>query len=119
MTHGSLRTALGIFEKQVRSDEKYYDANTSWVDAAIVNRGELDIAGLDCREWGEYDVDAIDSDSEGNEDEPDIPHPNTRHAGSVDGGEKQKPGASPAAGRQGAKLRTAADVINRLRWCVF
>lgn len=101
------------FLSQLRTDEKNYDASTSWVNASLVTQQHIQAQGLrlDDREWGDYameiepdsdDEQELDESDEENDDTPKLPirsKPNTT--------------STPVSA---AKLRPASDVLNRLRW---
>lgn len=113
VTRGILQVSLQKFETQFRGDEKYYNPNSSWMGASIVNRGELGALDPDHREWGEYAVGDDESDSEDDEaDETEVagdgptPTPDAFIR-------KTEYDSGPGTG---TKLRTAGDVMNRLRW---
>jgi poly(A) polymerase Pap1/uncharacterized protein (UPF0248 family)/2'-5' RNA ligase len=121
---GALRTVLHRFEEQIRGDEKYFDDKTCWMSAEIVDRANLDKLGLtlDSREWGDYNPAEEESDDEEDEPEPDlsdevISDSDLSH-------EQRKKARKPTTVETvivpklepGKKFRTAADVMNRLRW---
>ncbi|KAJ8132408.1 hypothetical protein O1611_g1216 [Lasiodiplodia mahajangana] len=120
-TVSSLRAALSKFEGQIRSDEKYFDSNTSWMSASLVNRSELGALRLDDREWGEYSIGDDDFDEE--EDEDEILDSNDETYGALEaptGKSKSKKKATiashPTRPAYSGKFRSSADVINRIRW---
>ncbi|KAI8624294.1 DUF455 domain-containing protein [Xylariaceae sp. FL1651] len=120
---GLLHAALQKFEGQIRGDEKYFDPNTSWMSASLVNRTELGVLHLDNREWGEYTIGEDESDEEEEEEEDET--------FTSDDGERSDPGALssrskpkrkvtttslPTRPAYSGKFRSSADVINRIRW---
>ncbi|KAI1176780.1 hypothetical protein F4777DRAFT_577685 [Nemania sp. FL0916] len=123
-TLSSLRAALQKFEGQIRGDEKYFDANTSWMSASLVNRSELGPLRLDHREWGEYTVgdDDFDEEEEEEEDDEELGSDNEGQSGSEarTGKSKSKKKSTtaslPARPAYSGKFRSSADVINRIRW---
>ncbi|CAG7566524.1 unnamed protein product [Fusarium equiseti] len=114
----SVQTVLQDFETRIRRDEKYYDSQFCWMSATIVRGSELGEMAIDQRLWGEFagDTDDEDSDDELEEDEE------------LDDDEEELKGKSSTAASHGSraavvgkapglgKFRTAADVLNRLRW---
>lgn len=114
----SVQTVLQDFETRIRRDEKYYDSQFCWMSATIVRGSELGEMAVDQRLWGEFagDTDDEDSDDELEEGEE------------LDNGEEEVKGKSSTAASHGSraavvgkapglgKFRTAADVLNRLRW---
>lgn len=115
---GALRTTLERFAELIRTDEKYFDATSSWLDVAHVKRSELGNLKLDDREWGNHVIeeDESDTEDEGEESTSDLggddeaaalspPKPKKLLAG--------KRASKPAATK---KLRPATDILNRLRW---
>ncbi|KAH8160407.1 hypothetical protein CIB48_g7840 [Xylaria polymorpha] len=121
-TLGSLHAALQKFEGQIRGDEKYFDSNTSWMSASLVNRAELGTLRLDSREWGEYTIgdDGFDEDEEEEEDEI-VGSDDEGHSGpeALTGKSKSKKATTarqPTRPAYSGKFRSSADVINRIRW---
>jgi uncharacterized protein (UPF0248 family) len=123
-TVGSLHASLQKFEGQIRGDERYFDPNTSWMSASLVNRSELGALRLDNREWGEYTVGDDDfDDEEEDEDEDDVSASDdgeqsgldalTRHSKSKKKATSTNQHARP---EYSGKFRTSADVLNRIRW---
>lgn len=108
----ALEKVLDRFLTQLRSDEKNYDSNTSWIDASLVKRRDVKALQLDEREWGHY-VMNMDSDSE---DEQELEE-ELEEAGEAKPQraipQRPKPTATPLSS---SKLRPASDVLNRLRW---
>ncbi|KAK3318390.1 hypothetical protein B0H66DRAFT_516600 [Apodospora peruviana] len=125
---GALQTALRRFEEQMRGDEKYFDARSCWMGASMVNRGSLPPSlTVDAREWGEYtpgdDADESDDDEDEEETEEEDYDVQEEEAAA----KKAKRGKKKQRGKKeekkalpilppGQKFRTAADVINRIRW---
>ncbi|KAI1503083.1 hypothetical protein F5X99DRAFT_376760 [Biscogniauxia marginata] len=123
VTLGSLQTALQKFEDQIRGDEKYFDAKSSWMNVSLVKQSELGALRLDGREWGEYTIGDDESDDEEEEEEEvlasdeaddsgaDVPTPAKSRS------KKHAVAASlPTRPVYEGKFRSSADVINRLRW---
>ncbi|KAI1132017.1 hypothetical protein F5Y10DRAFT_284563 [Nemania abortiva] len=121
-TLGSLRAALQKFEGQIRGDEKYFDPNTSWMSASLVNRSELGALRLDDREWGEYTIGDDDFDEEEEEEDELLGSDDEGPSGSETplGKSKSKKKATiasrPTRPAYSGKFRSSADVINRIRW---
>ncbi|KAL2015502.1 hypothetical protein VTK56DRAFT_5357 [Thermocarpiscus australiensis] len=134
---GALQTVLARFEAQMRGDERYFDARNCWLSAALVNRGDLGDLEVDGREWGEY----TPGEEEDEEEETEEREEEEEEEGeSEDNSEKEEYWASAARKTKkknkekgGAKkhvavadmredkdkakrFRTAADVMNRIRW---
>jgi uncharacterized protein (UPF0248 family) len=126
VTYSSLQAVLQRFEEQIRGDEKYYNPNTCWTSVSVVKRIELGALALDQREWGEYgtgddEAASEDGEYEEGEDEEDTGEPEesletavarSRHAASNQAGASR--GERPVG--SSGKLRSATDVMNRLRW---
>ncbi len=122
-TQGALQGVLQRFVEQIQGDEKYYNPGSCWISASVVNGVDLSPLALDSREWGEYSVvDDSDSELDDAEDEEEVEDP--MHAS-----DEEVMASVPVAlsGRQpfealssksgtGIKLRSAVDVMNRLRW---
>ncbi|KAK3369038.1 hypothetical protein B0T24DRAFT_350401 [Lasiosphaeria ovina] len=140
---GGVQTALGRFEEQMRGDERYYDAKSSWIGAEIVKGRELAAATarfeVDAREWGDYtpgdefsssedddeDDDGDDDEDYGADDNEDddglgfgvLSHEEAKRRRSKKRAAKNNKKAEEAVKLDtGRKFRTAADVMNRLRW---
>lgn len=127
---GTLASILSRFETQIRADDKYFDEKTSWMSASVVKAADLRQLEVDAREWDEFALgdDELDDDEYSEENEPSAaswvspseeadqdalpwhlkksPRPRTN-----------SPRSAAVPKSQGAgKFRTAADVLNRLRW---
>jgi len=131
---GGMRTALRRFEELIRGDEKYFDSRSCWLAAEIANRSHLgggDILEIDDREWGEYTA----GDDEEDEDDDDEDEDDADGLGSgledldISGDAATKKKSKKQLRKEkenkqeeaykletGKKFRTAADVINRIRW---
>jgi uncharacterized protein (UPF0248 family) len=124
MALGAMQTALGRFEAQMRGDEKYFDARSCWLSAAVVNRAELGELEVDRREWGEY----TPGDEEDEEEEEEEVEPLSGQDSELDEfaaakRDKKKKGAArkqiaavDLRADKTKKFRTAADAMNRIRW---
>ncbi|GAB1318842.1 polynucleotide adenylyltransferase [Madurella fahalii] len=125
-TLGALRTALSRFETQMRSDGRYFDTRSCWLSAALVNKAELNKLNLelDSREWGEYtpgDEEQDDEDEEEAQGLQDVSLDDEEESSSARKFKKNKGGKRPIAvvdvrTDKTKKFRTAADVMNRIRW---
>ncbi|KAH7035413.1 uncharacterized protein B0I36DRAFT_318308 [Microdochium trichocladiopsis] len=133
---GALQTALAKFESQIRGDERFYDAKSSWMSASVVSRQDLGDLELDDREWGQYTIgdddddeeDDDDDDEEEEDDDEDVDDDLEALTTAADKAKssKKKRGTGKAAAAATSKLptrpayqgkfRSSADVINRLRW---
>ncbi|KAK3338290.1 2'-5' RNA ligase superfamily-domain-containing protein [Neurospora tetraspora] len=120
---GAIQTALQRFEEAIRSDDKYFDASNSWMSASVVKRSELGNLQLDTRnDWvDEYTPGEDESDSDAEDDEEEeaslledldeAVSKKKKGKNKKTTEEQQQPRLEP-----GPKLRSAADVMNRLRW---
>ncbi|KAI1485440.1 hypothetical protein F5X96DRAFT_660017 [Biscogniauxia mediterranea] len=118
---GSLQTALQKFETQIRSDEKYFDAKSSWMSASVVKQSELGSLRLDGREWGEYTIGEDEEEDEEEEDPFALDEVDGSGADVSTTGRSRskKPAVAanlPTRPAYEGKFRSSADVINRLRW---
>lgn len=117
---GSLQTVLRRFEEQIRGDEKYFDARSSWMAASVVRQAELgDDLVLDTREWGEHtigedDFGDDDLDEEAADEDEILEEDGVGMRAASTSTAALRPRVAKPAGA--TRLRTAADVINRLRW---
>ncbi|KAI9703595.1 MAG: hypothetical protein M1836_007365 [Candelina mexicana] len=120
----TLHEAIQNFTERIRSDERSYDATSSWMDCTVVRQADLGAVKLDDREWGRFVVDDDDEDGEeAQNEEPELDDD--------DGGimtfeandtifKKPKKSTSTRTVNPpvivARKLRPAIDVLNRLRW---
>ncbi|KAJ4300429.1 hypothetical protein N0V88_003104 [Collariella sp. IMI 366227] len=125
---GALQTVLSRFETQMRGNEKYFDGRSCWLSAAVVNKGELGRLKVDRREWGEYTPGEEEHEEEEEEEQ---------ELGAVSGQGSDEDEAWYGSGKKDKKkkaavkkqivtvdlradktkkFRTAADVMNRIRW---
>lgn len=120
--YDNLVTILARFCDQIRGDKKYFDKRTSLMTASVVKAIEVRSLEVDHREWGIYT--AGDDDS-GEEDEEDdgakgssiYDDYTATHASAKKGRTTNQPRSVVVTKPEGAgKFRTAADVLNRLRW---
>jgi uncharacterized protein (UPF0248 family) len=116
----ALRTTLEQFADLIRTDEKYFDATSSWLDVAHVKRSDLGNLKLDGREWGNHVIQEDDeSDTVDEEEEPTLDADGDDEVAELSA--PSKPKKLPAGNRAGKpvanqKLRPATDILNRLRW---
>ncbi|KAK3503034.1 hypothetical protein B0T13DRAFT_462458 [Neurospora crassa] len=120
---GAIQTALQRFEEAIRSDDKYFDSSSSWMSASIVKRSELGNLQLDTRnDWvGEYTPGEDESDSDPEDDDEEdasLLEDLDETAPKKKKGKNKKPTEETQQPRlePGPKLRSAGDVMNRLRW---
>lgn len=110
----TLLTILDAFESRIRGDSTYYDGKACWVSTKLVHQREVKGLQLDTRQWAEYSGLEDDTDSElgDGSDGLDDENEDTQAADSP----IHRPAPLPCAKISQGKLRTAADVINRIRW---
>lgn len=115
LAQNALQATIDRFLDQIRGDEKYYDAKSSWVNLAHVKQSDLGDLKQDDREWGHYIIPDDESDSEDEEDEDPSPldDDSNEEAARPTTKSKKKPTKYPASTN---KLRPATDILNRLRW---
>ncbi|KAF7548301.1 hypothetical protein G7Z17_g7156 [Cylindrodendrum hubeiense] len=124
IAHASLQTVLQEFETRIRRDEKYFDGQSCWMSASLVRAHDLGGLELDQSHWGGDAGDSEGDDSEddmGDEEEADDDDAEElpRGAGGMLGKKAAKYGSkAPTLAKMPGlgKFRTAADVLNRLRW---
>lgn len=119
--YDTLLTVLARFGDQIRGDKTYYDDRTTLMAASVVKAAELKSLEVDDRYWGDYSAGEDESDDEGEDDEAQIPSPyddyTAVHTSSKKGRTTNQPRSVVVTKPEGAgKFRTAADVLNRLRW---
>ncbi|RFU72666.1 hypothetical protein TARUN_9587 [Trichoderma arundinaceum] len=118
---GSLRVITQEFESRIQKSEKYFDAEHCWVNVSVTRRSGLGSIQLASGQL--YDYDAADSDldedtdsesEELNEVEDEAYFFKKESRTSKTGLSKSSSEATkqPGAG----KLRSAIDVLNRIRW---
>ncbi|KAI9816449.1 MAG: hypothetical protein M1827_001581 [Pycnora praestabilis] len=111
----TLTSLLRDFIEEVRSNNRFYDASTSWVDTSILQRPNFNLLKLNDREWPSVAIEDEDDSDEEVEEKPDVesfPRASSmknRHTSK----HAHKQNQAPAPG---GKLRPAADVLNRLRY---
>ncbi|KAK2863656.1 hypothetical protein FQN49_004122 [Arthroderma sp. PD_2] len=119
-----LQTTLEQFTAGLHEESKYFDSTVCWIDTAHVKQAELGELKLDHRSWGEQggaDVEASDfSDDEDEDDDPNEDDTVNKAFLEEQPAHKAKsrskntaPTSKPVSAN---KLRSAADVISRLRW---
>ncbi|KAK3353558.1 2'-5' RNA ligase superfamily-domain-containing protein [Lasiosphaeria hispida] len=116
---GGLQTALRRFEEQMRGDERYFDAKSCWLSAEVVNVRELGVLEVDAREWGEYTPGEEEEEEEEGEEEEELAELGALGASSgrkKKGKKGKEETPAPPKLETGKKFRTAADVMNRIRW---
>lgn len=114
----SLQSVLQKFEGQIRGDEKYFDAKSSWMSASVVNQSELGNLKLDHREWGEYTLGDDESDLEDEEEEEELEEEEFGSDADLAPKKKSKKATKelPVRLSYTGKFRSSADVMNRIRW---
>ena len=119
VARGAMRTTLERFADQIRSEEKYFDATSSWVDVAHVKRAELGDLKLDDREWGNHVVQEDESDTEDEDEDTGLGIDDVDDDIAATASAKLKaksPGKTGSKAGTAKKLRPATDILNRLRW---
>ncbi|KAI1393974.1 uncharacterized protein F4822DRAFT_424432 [Hypoxylon trugodes] len=106
-----VQATLYQFRTQVTNDTKYFDANSFWVDTDLVPDSGLGQLKVDDRDWGKYTLEAEDDEMGDLElwasTEQEASEPRTK---------KDSTTRLPRRSKDGVKLRSAGDVLNRLRW---
>lgn len=120
--YDNLVTILVRFGEQIRGDKKNFDERTSLMTASVVKAAEVRSLEIDSRDWGIYTAGDEDSGEEDDEDDgaqgSSIYEDYTAvHALAKKGRTTNQPRSAVVTKPEGAgKFRTAADVLNRLRW---
>ncbi|KAM0276244.1 hypothetical protein ACHAQH_006967 [Verticillium albo-atrum] len=113
----TLESVIQQFARRIQGDEGYFDPQRSWFDASLVRASELGALSLDNHDWGEYQSEDSDSDDDVHDPLDDAlaqhvwPGPCSKGAATT-----YVEDALPAKPEGAPKLRTAADVLHRLRW---
>jgi uncharacterized protein (UPF0248 family) len=116
----ALEDVLRQFEARHRGIARYFDANTSWFSARLVRRDELGDIVVDERQFGdmagaESEDDETDTDDEEQDDDDDDDSNNIEGGTDSSKGLKYEDSRAPKPG-EAARLRSAGDVMNRIRW---
>ncbi|OTB15681.1 hypothetical protein K445DRAFT_36197, partial [Daldinia sp. EC12] len=106
----TLETCIHTFDVQLSRDEKFFDPKSSWINTTIVPQRKLGKLRLDNRDWGKYTVEAEDEDIGDSEFWASIEADEAREPS---GKKETRPSHGPT---HGGKLRSAGDVLNRIRW---
>ncbi|KAK4644412.1 hypothetical protein QC761_304570 [Podospora bellae-mahoneyi] len=116
---GQLRGVLPRFEGQIRGDEKYFNPQNRWMSASLVNQTSLPELVLDVRDWGEGNAGEEETEEEEDgEEELEERGDDGEEDYEVEKKGRKKKGKKKEyviVTREG-KLRSAIDVMNRLRW---
>ncbi|KAF2641389.1 hypothetical protein P280DRAFT_311821 [Massarina eburnea CBS 473.64] len=107
----SIQKVLDRFLTQVQTDDKYYDAESCWIDISLAKANDVKDMTLDDREWGDYVADnEPDDDDEEASDPDELPTQPSRKLTT----RTSTPSTSTPV--SSSKLRPASDILNRLRW---
>ncbi|KID61949.1 DUF455 domain protein, partial [Metarhizium hybridum] len=120
----SLSLILRDFENRLHRDQKYFDPYSCWIMTSLVNAHGVRQFQLDPQPWkddnagdtdSEEDLELVDNESDDGKEEPKAGAAISLATPSSDPvWRKASPSVLKAGGSR--KLRTAADVMNRLRW---
>lgn len=120
LAQGTLQTALEKYGDQIRGNENYFDATSSWVSVTHVKQSDLGDLRLDDREWGDYVVredDEFDTgDDEEEEEDTAVDLDDSNDATMVPPSTNKVKPPSTSKPVSSKKLRPATDILNRLRW---
>jgi uncharacterized protein (UPF0248 family) len=118
--HVSLQAVLNRFAEQIRGDGTYFDASSSWVDVTLVKQSDVRDLRIDDRDWGntfvEHESDSEDEDGAAGADEDIEFAPDDDDSEEKTLALRPKANRHPAKPASGGRLRTAGDILNRLRW---
>lgn len=111
---GELERVLEQFADRIRGDDRYYDPNTCWMGATVVQGSKLGDLQLDkshvSDHAGGYDLD--DDLSSDEEDEPDEDDEDTDAVTGL----PTRPRTTGIGNQPTTKLRSSIDVMHRIRW---
>ncbi|KAL1868966.1 hypothetical protein VTK73DRAFT_3427 [Phialemonium thermophilum] len=137
---GVLESVLRRFEEQIRGDEKYFDTRCCWACASVLGRQDVARIHLvvDDRQWGGWEPGEEEEDDDDDDDDDDdgTQNENPEVSGPDGSDSETEPPPGPSASRKkgkrgkkeiraaisrprtapGKRFRTAADVLNRIRW---
>lgn len=113
---GAILNALTDFETRTRNDAKYYDAGSCWLSASVVKAADVSQSIIDHNDFeGAYgESDDEDSEEEEEDDDMEDDDDDDDFSGSRKG-QRSPPRRVPKPEGMG-KFRSAADVMNRIRW---
>ncbi|OTB03759.1 hypothetical protein M426DRAFT_321477 [Hypoxylon sp. CI-4A] len=104
-----VQASLLRFEGRIQADSKHFDSKSCWMSATLTNQSEMGKLQLDTRDWDKYTVEAEEADIG-----------DSAFWASM---ETEEPSGEPRAKKElprrpayEGKFRSAADVLNRLRW---
>ncbi|KAI1468733.1 uncharacterized protein F4812DRAFT_424505 [Daldinia caldariorum] len=109
-TLNALDTCVHTFDTWISKDEKFFDPKSYWINTTVIPRGELGELRLDNRDWGQYAVEAENEDIGDSEFWASIEEDEVRTPPAK---KKMRPSHIPT---HGGKLRSAYDILNRIRW---
>ncbi|KAI1800252.1 hypothetical protein F4811DRAFT_539846 [Daldinia bambusicola] len=109
-TLDALASCVHTFDARTSRDEKFFDPKSCWINATVIPQGELGELRLDSRDWGQYAAEAEDEDIGDSEFWASIEADEAKEPSAK---KKARPSHGPA---HGGKLRSAGDVLNRIRW---
>ncbi|KAK2612869.1 hypothetical protein QQS21_001149 [Conoideocrella luteorostrata] len=115
----ALYSVLQEFESRIRSDSRYFDQKSCWVMASVVSGSNVRNLQLDPQPWSEENAGETDSGEDFNLDEEEIRTDVGEITAAIPKSLDENSMQNDAAVRKtegSGKLRTAADVMNRLRW---
>ncbi|KAK4193903.1 nuclear poly(A) polymerase 1 [Podospora australis] len=128
---GALQTVLPRFEEQIRNDKKYFNPHNCWFGASLVNSSSLGDLSLDTRDWGLFEQNAGEEDTESDEEEEEeleeeeeFSEENWEEARRKRKQERKDRKAGKKVEEpkvdmrtdKTKKFRTALDVMNRIKW---
>jgi uncharacterized protein (UPF0248 family) len=119
----ALEEVLRQFEARHRGIARYFDANTSWLSARLVRRDELGVMVVDERQFGDMtgaeseddETDTEDEEHDDDNDDNDDNNNNTEEGMDRLKSLKDEKSRTPRPS-EAARLRSASDVMNRIRW---
>ncbi|KAM0199583.1 hypothetical protein ACHAPA_006894 [Fusarium lateritium] len=113
----AMQAVLQEFEGRIRRDEKYYDAQFCWMSASIIRADKIGGLEIDQSLWGEFAGDTDDDDSDDELEEEEELEEVEEVKGKKGKATSHRSRAAVVGKEPGlGKFRTAADVLNRIRW---
>ncbi|CEN62964.1 hypothetical protein ASPCAL09592 [Aspergillus calidoustus] len=108
----ALVAVLNTFAEQIRSDEKYFDASSSWVDVTLASRSA--VRGLHVDSSILVVEDLYDDDEDDEDLTLDVHESDPEYEGATN--HRLPIRARAQTSSPGPRLRPASDVLSRLRW---
>ncbi|KAL3440947.1 hypothetical protein BJX65DRAFT_289533 [Aspergillus insuetus] len=112
----ALLSVLNTFAEQIRGDEKYFDASSSWVDVNVASQSAVRGLHVDTSILVVEDLYDDDDDDEEQDLALDTDAPDHLDDGATQERLPIRTRTQPSTSSPTPRLRPASDVLSRLRW---